>query len=102
MDLETAISSFKNTEKNEIRNLVASRLSSRENKLDVKPNREEMTAIKQLKNNADLVITKSDKGANTVIMNRLDYAKKIHNILDDVSVFRQIDLTTNSKTVALF
>ncbi|UYV63361.1 K02A2.6-like, partial [Cordylochernes scorpioides] len=81
--VETAISSFKNTEKNEIRNLVASRLSSRENKLDVKPNREEMTAIKQLKNNADLVITKSDKRANTVIMNRLDYAKKIHNILDD-------------------
>ncbi|UYV71918.1 hypothetical protein LAZ67_9001142 [Cordylochernes scorpioides] len=81
--VETAISSFKNTEKNEIRNLVASRLSSRENKLDVKPNREEMTAIKQLKDNADLVITKSDKGANTVIMSRLDYAKKIHNILDD-------------------
>jgi hypothetical protein len=39
--------------------------------------KEEHTALKNLKNNENLVIIKADKGGATVLMNHNDYKKKM-------------------------
>nr|CAH8828957.1 unnamed protein product [Trichobilharzia regenti] len=45
-----------------------------------KPNltKQEIEALKHLKNNKDIVITKSHKGNATVILDKLDYTDKVN------------------------
>ena len=49
-----------------------------------------MDAIKELKRNKDLVITRPDKGNGVVILARKDYVEKMKPILDDRTKFDQI------------
>ena len=42
-----------------------------------------MTALKQLKSNKELVVTKADKGNKVVIMNVNDYKTKLNILLSD-------------------
>ena len=42
-----------------------------------------MTALKQLKSNKELVVTKADKGNKVVIMNANDYKTKLNILLSD-------------------
>ncbi|VDO98135.1 unnamed protein product [Schistosoma margrebowiei] len=44
-------------------------------------------SLKELRNNADIIILKPDKGSGVVIMNKLDYKNKIESILSDKSKF---------------
>ena len=46
-----------------------------------------MDAIRELTTNSDLVITKPDKGAGTVLLNKSDYVAKMMDILDDRTKF---------------
>ena len=42
-----------------------------------------MTALKQLKSNNELIVTKADKGNNVVIMNVNDYKTKLNILLSE-------------------
>ena len=49
--------------------------------------KEHFRAIKSLKTNENIVITKSDKGGGCVILDKIDYFSKMADILDDSSKF---------------
>ena len=64
--------------------------------------REHMQALRELRNNDDIVISKPDKGRATVILNRKDYVNKMKRILDDTSKFRRLGpVETHDKTPAI-
>ena len=46
-----------------------------------------LESAKQLKMNIDIVVTKSDKGAGVIILNRVDYIGKMNAILEDTNKF---------------
>ena len=52
--------------------------------------RECFTAIRSLRNNNDIIITKADKSSLVVIFNKLDYITKMNSILDDSSKFEKL------------
>ena len=49
-----------------------------------------IAAIKSLRSNKDILITKPDKGSGVVILNKSDYVSKMKNILCDTSKFTQL------------
>ena len=49
--------------------------------------RECLSAIKSLRSNSNIVITKPDKGSGVVILNKTDYVKKMKSILEDETKF---------------
>ena len=51
----------------------------------------QISAINKLKNYNDIIITNSDKGNKTVVMNRKDYLDKITEILSDKHFYEEID-----------
>ena len=51
---------------------------------------EHMKAIKELKNNKGIVITRPDKGNGVVILSREDYLAKMQLILEDKTKFKRI------------
>ena len=51
-------------------------------------------SIKQLRNNKDLIISKPDKGAGIVLMDKSDYITKMNNLLNDPTKF---SLNNNEK-----
>jgi midasin (ATPase involved in ribosome maturation) len=50
-------------------------------------NRQHLNALKELRNNPDLIISRPDKGAGIVVMNRSDYVAKLLALLQDESKF---------------
>ena len=60
--------------------------------------------IKELRSNKDIVITRPDKGAGVVLLDRCDYVQKMSSILDDENKFEKLGPTTThddtSKTEA--
>ena len=64
--------------------------------------RECFDAIKSLRSNDKIIITKSDKGSGVVILNKSDYITKMKLILNDASKFQQIgpaDTNDNSAKI---
>jgi len=53
--------------------------------------KEEKQAAKNLKNNANIIIQRPDKGGGVVIMNRADYVAKLHTLISDQNKFRPCD-----------
>ena len=49
--------------------------------------REHLEAIRELRQNRDIVITRPDKGAGTVLLDQSDYNKKMLDILNDKTKF---------------
>ena len=49
--------------------------------------RERLSAIKSLRSNSNILITKPDKGSCVVILNKTDYIKKMNSILEDETKF---------------
>ena len=47
-------------------------------------------SAKQLRQNTDVFLTKPDKGASVVILNRADYISKMNSILDDTDKFLKL------------
>ena len=59
-----------------------------------------MEAIKNLKNNKKIVITRPDKGSGVVLLNKEDYVDKMKSILKDSSKFEHIgDADLNDRTL---
>ena len=56
-------------------------------------------ALKSLKDDKDIIITKPDKGRGVVLLNRRDYHNKLQTIINDRSKFKQI--TTDKATYLL-
>ncbi|UYV76867.1 hypothetical protein LAZ67_14002260 [Cordylochernes scorpioides] len=59
-----------------------------------KPNNQHIA--NSLRSKKEIVITKADKGSQTVVMNTLDYISKMNEILNNSIVFKPI--TTNEKS----
>ena len=53
-------------------------------------NKNDVKLLKSLSENKDLVVCKSDKSNNVVLMDRTDYVQKVYNILTDQSKFRKL------------
>ena len=47
-------------------------------------------SAKQLRQNTDILLTKPDKGAGVIILNRADYISKMNAILDDTNKFLKL------------
>ena len=64
--------------------------------------RECFDAIKLLRSNDKIIITKPDKGSGEVILNKSDYITKTNLILDDAGKFQPIDpVGTNHNTAKM-
>ena len=61
--------------------------------------KDHLEALHELRRNKDIIITRPDKGAGTVIMNREDYIDKMMTILEDRSKFQWLgNCDDNDKT----
>jgi len=60
-------------------------------KIAIKSNltREEKQALKDLRNNKDIVIKKADKGGGIAVMDKTEYVTKIDNMLKDENVYEK-------------
>ncbi|UYV60918.1 hypothetical protein LAZ67_1002822 [Cordylochernes scorpioides] len=58
--------------------------------------------IKKLKQNTSIVITRSDKGSDIVILNTTDYTSKMHDILSNASIFSPITPQDNTTSIRKF
>ena len=59
-----------------------------------------MEAVRNLKNNKKIVITRSDKGDGVISLNKEDYVEKMKPILGDTSRFEHIaDADTKNRTL---
>ena len=65
-------------------------LNAKVDKTGYSLNKEHLLTIKQLKKNKDIVITKPDKGNGVVILNRVDYIKKMEEVLSRDGKFELI------------
>ena len=66
---------------------------------------EETKALKELRNDQNLAISKADKGNTTVVMDKTDYDKRLLTMLEDNTTYQQLqrDPTPNTeKTVNKF
>ena len=61
--------------------------------------KEQFRAMMRIKKYQDIVITSSDKGNKTVVLNKQDYLTKIYDILSDTSVYEEIS-QDNTRTIA--
>ena len=52
----------------------------------------EFEALKKLSSMKDIVIHKSDKGNSVVIVNRVDYLKRLHELVDDDQKFEKLNV----------
>ena len=73
---ETALSSFRQLNKNPQQNL----------------SKEELAALTNLSKNKDIVIQKSDKGNSVVIVDKDTYIKRMENLLSDQRKFEKVTL----------
>ena len=68
----------------------------------LKPNlsRDEMMAIKQLRTDKDQIILNADNGVALVVIDKLDYIRKVRELLEDTNTYRPIqsDPTNKLKT----
>ena len=51
----------------------------------------ELSALKKLSKNRDIVILRPDKGNGVVILNKVDYINKVKSLLSDASKFQKLD-----------
>ncbi|CAH8435813.1 unnamed protein product [Dicrocoelium dendriticum] len=61
---------------------------------------EHLDALKELKRNDKILLSRPDKGAGIVLMDRSDYISKMYAILSDGTKFRRVD-NENDKTQAI-
>ena len=69
------------------------------NKRPVKLDTEEKKAIKDLQDDAEIIILPADKGRMTVIMNKSDYIEKANTLLRDTDTYQPLDTDTSKTTV---
>ena len=62
-------------------------------------NKKEHEAIKNLRNNENIVILKADKGGATVVMNRIDYNTKMKEHLTTTGSYKKLENNPISKVI---
>ncbi len=95
-DLESILKNDKLTEetRENIRHQITTNLL---HKQSTDLTKQERNAIKDLKNDDDIIILPADKGRMTVIMNKSDYIDKAETLLKDANTYQPLD-TDPSKT----
>ncbi|XP_063585791.1 uncharacterized protein LOC134763164 [Penaeus indicus] len=58
-------------------------------------------ALKSLKNDSSIIITKPDKGKGVVILDKKDYVNKVNVLLSDHTKFRKLDTEPFTKIIQL-
>ncbi|UYV76705.1 hypothetical protein LAZ67_14001831 [Cordylochernes scorpioides] len=97
---EAAISKLNHQETNIIRHHVTNLLSE---SITLPPsNPHENRLIKDLRNKKEIIITQSDKGGQTVILNKTDYHSKMLIILEDQTTFKHISKEEKTLTYSSF
>ena len=71
--------------------------SNNENGAPLNLTPEELTALKSLSKNKNLIIQKSDKGNSIDIIDKSDYLEKMRNILSDSSKFTQVSIAEDKQ-----
>ncbi|UYV66357.1 hypothetical protein LAZ67_4001441 [Cordylochernes scorpioides] len=93
-NIENGIRNLNENDKIIIRNKISnviSRKTKKQNNFELeKAKLSEWEAIKKLKNDEEIVITKADKGGKTVVMKIEDYNDKITNFLNDNNTYEEI------------
>ncbi|UYV81325.1 hypothetical protein LAZ67_20000775 [Cordylochernes scorpioides] len=98
--VEPALRGLNHQDTHKIRHFVASTLQRPYN--IPKPSLAMNRVISRLKRNRDIVITKSDKGSQTVILNTTVYKQKMQNVLDQHSIFSAITEQEHKASVKNF
>ena len=62
-------------------------VETRQDRLKFPLGKEHLAALHELHQDEDLLITRPDKGAGTVVMDKADYIRKMLDILGDTSKF---------------
>ncbi|UYV81733.1 hypothetical protein LAZ67_20002153 [Cordylochernes scorpioides] len=88
--IENSIKQLPDNNKAKIRTEVTPIIKNLERKNKTNLNQGERQAIRSLKQNKDIVITPSDKGRNTVIMNTTDYNTKVEELLQDKEIYEPL------------
>ncbi|UYV81397.1 hypothetical protein LAZ67_20001048 [Cordylochernes scorpioides] len=90
--IESALQHQSHTDKFCIRSFVANTLqpTPRKSSLSLRCNNQDITALKSLKAQHDILITKSDKGSQVVVLKAQDYKQKMTDILSDPNTFHKI------------
>ena len=63
---------------------------------------EEEEALKELKQDENIVILKADKGNSTVVMNAQEYNDKINCLLSDSSVYTKLSKKSNPMSINMY
>ncbi|UYV78542.1 hypothetical protein LAZ67_16001943 [Cordylochernes scorpioides] len=98
--VEPALRGLNHQDTHRIRHFVTSTLQRPCN--IPKPSLTMNRVISRLKRNRDIVITKSDKGSQTVILNTTVYKQKMQNVLDQHSIFSAITEQEHKTSVKNF
>ncbi|UYV61721.1 hypothetical protein LAZ67_1006162 [Cordylochernes scorpioides] len=98
--VEPALRGLNHQDTHRIRHFVTSTLQRPYN--IPKPSLAMNRVISRLKRNRDIVITKSDKGSQTVILNTTVYKQKMQNVLDQHSIFSAITEQEHKTSVKNF
>ncbi|UYV71504.1 hypothetical protein LAZ67_8003523 [Cordylochernes scorpioides] len=90
--IESSLQHQSHTDKHHIRSTIANKLlaaykSSSSRSSSVKS---DLASLKALKSHHDILITKSDKGSQVVVLKVDDYKKKMSDILSDSDTFQEI------------
>ena len=74
---------------------------SRRKEGDSPVNKNRIAVLKNLKNDENIIVTKPDKGRGIVLLNRVDYNRKMYEILSDVTKFRLLNVDIASHILKL-
>jgi hypothetical protein len=88
--VEKGIKHLPNDEKNEVRERVCAVVKHAKCPQNKNLSRLEEKALKSLRVNKDILITKADKGNAVVVMNRADYQNQVNEMLEDKNIYTHI------------
>ncbi|CAB4038649.1 Hypothetical predicted protein [Paramuricea clavata] len=88
--IEQGINNLTIDEKNDIRERISSVIKSAKCPTNRNLSRQEEKALKDLRNDKEIMITKADKGNAVVIMNRTDYQNHVEEMLKDKNTYKDI------------
>ncbi len=98
-DLESALkdTELTNDAKNNIRHQVTTNLLHSKHPIDL--TKQERQALKDLKNDHNIVILPADKRCMTVVMDYSDYTNKAKELINDTNTYQPLDSDPSKTTV---
>ena len=75
--------------KDDVRSRIASTLQSA-SLTDCNLTKDELHALKRIKNDKDIVILPADKGHVTVVIDKMDYNDKIDSLVNDKQIYEPL------------